>query len=306
MKDPYRILGVSKNATEAEIKKAYRSLAKEYHPDRNPNNPKVADIFKNINAAYSLIGDPENRRRYDAGQMDAAGAQRAYAHQTQGSARGFEGFARGTSGFQGDDLFSEFFNSFRRANTRQEPPRSAPERGEDTTYDVDVEFLDAIRGGTQRITLDWNKTLEIKVPPGVRDGQQIRLKAQGAAGKGGGSRGDAFVKINVLPHPYFSRKGNDVYLDVPISMREALFGAKVKVPTIDGPVTMTVPPHANSGMVFRLKEKGVAYDSGSKHGDQFVKLVVMLPAKPDPALEKLVKSWPEGRDQDIRKALEVD
>ena len=305
MKDPYKILGVSRTATEAEIKKAYRGLAKEYHPDRNPNNPKVAEIFKNISAAYSLIGDPETRRRYDAGQMDAAGAQRAYAHQAQGGARGFEGFARGTGGFQADDLFSEFFGNFRRT-TRQEPPRSTPQRGQDTTYDVDVEFLDAIKGTSRRITLDWDKTLEVKIPPGVRDGQQIRLKSQGAAGKNGGARGDAFVKINVLPHPYFSRKGNDIYLDVPISVREALFGAKIKVPTVAGPVTMTVPQHANSGLVFRLKEKGVAYDGDKKRGDQYVKLIVMLPSKPDPDLEKLVKRWPESQDRDIRKSLDVD
>lgn len=308
MKDPYRILGVSRTSTEAEIKKAYRSLAKEYHPDRNPNNPKVAEIFKNINAAYSLIGDPENRRKYDGGQMDAAGAQRAYAHQARGGARGFDGFARGSSSFQADDLFSEFFNSFRRggAGARREAPRTEPKRGEDTTYVVEVEFLDAIKGGNQRITLDWDKTLEVKIPAGVRDGQQIRLKSQGAAGKSGGARGDAYVKITVLPHPYFSRKGNDIYLDVPISLHEALFGAKIKVPTISGPVTMTVPAHANSGMLFRLKERGVPYDGGAKHGDQFVKLVVTLPDKPDRELEQLVKRWGPERDKDIRKNLDVE
>jgi DnaJ-class molecular chaperone len=305
MKDPYRILGVSKTATDAEIKKAYRGLAKEYHPDRNPNNPKVAEIFKNINAAYSLLGDPENRRRYDRGELDASGAQRAYAHQAQGHARGFDGFARGAGNSYAEDIFSEFFSNFRR-NSRQEAPRSAPERGEDTTYEIDVEFLDALNGGTQRLTLDWDKTLEVKIPAGVRDGQQIRLKGQGKAGKGGGSRGDAFVKINVLPHPYFTRKGNDIYLDVPISMKEALFGAKIKVPTIAGPVTMTVPQHANSGIMFRLKEKGVAYDGGKKRGDQYVKLVVMLPSKPDADLEKLVKRWPDNRDSDVRKSLDVD
>ena len=305
MKDPYRILGVSKTATDAEIKKAYRALAKEYHPDRNPNNPKVADIFKNINAAYSLLGDPENRRRYDRGELDANGAQRAYAHQAHGDARGFDGFAGGAGNFSADDIFSEFFSNLRR-NTRREAPRSAPERGEDTIYDVDVEFMEALNGASKRLTLDWDKTLEVKIPAGVRDGQQIRLKAQGNAGKAGGSRGDAFVKINVLPHPYFTRKGNDIYLDVPISMKEALFGAKIKVPTIVGPVTMTVPQHANSGIMFRLKEKGVAYDGGKKRGDQYVKLVVMLPSKPDADLEKLVKRWPDNRDSDVRKSLDVD
>ena len=146
----------------------------------------------------------------------------------------------------------------------------------------------------------------MKIPAGVRDGQQIRLKGQGKPSRNGGSRGDAFVKINVLPHPYFTRKGNDIYLDVPITMKEALFGAKIKVPTIAGPVTMTVPQHANSGIMFRLKEKGVAYDSGKKRGDQYVKLVVMLPGKPDADLEKLVKRWPDNRDSDVRKSLGVD
>ena len=202
--------------------------------------------------------------------------------------------------------FSPNSSAISGARHRQEPPRSTPQRGQDTTYDVDVEFLDAIKGTSRRITLDWDKTLEVKIPPGVRDGQQIRLKSQGAAGKNGGARGDAFVKINVLPHPYFSRKGNDIYLDVPISVREALFGAKIKVPTVAGPVTMTVPQHANSGLVFRLKEKGVAYDGDKKRGDQYVKLIVMLPSKPDPDLEKLVKRWPESQDRDIRKSLDVD
>jgi DnaJ-class molecular chaperone len=305
MKDPYRILGVARTATEAEIKKAYRSLAKEYHPDRNPNNPKVGDIFKNINAAYSLIGDAQNRKRYDHGEMDVAGASRAYAHQAQGDARGFDGFARGAGRFQGDDLFSDFFANFRRT-TRAEQPRGEPQRGENKTYVVDVEFMDALKGTSQRLTLDWDKTLEVKIPAGVQDGQQIRLKSQGAVGKSGGARGDAFVKINVLPHPYFSRKGNDIYLDVPISLREALFGAKIKVPTVEGPVTMTVPARANSGLVFRLKEKGASYDNGAKRGDQYVKLIVTLPSKPNAELEKLVKSWPADRDDDVRKSLDIE
>lgn len=306
MKDPYRILGVPRSASEAEIKKAYRTLAKKYHPDHNANDAALAERFKDISAAYSLIGDSKARQRYDRGEMDAAGAQRAYAHQTQGRTSGFEGFARGAGRFQAEDLFSEFFGNFR----RQEPRASAQagasaaspsQAGEDQSYEIEVGFVEALKGATARITLDWGKTLEVKIPAGVRDGQQIRLKGQGARKSPISKAGDALLTVKVKPHDYFTRKDNDIHVDLPISLREAVLGAKVRAPTIDGSVTLTIPPNSSGGTMLRLREKGVRAASGGKAGDQYVRLQIVLPERPDPALEKLVKSWSSHHDEEIRK-----
>jgi DnaJ-class molecular chaperone len=282
--DPYTVLGVKKDASQDEIQKAYRRLAKKLHPDLNPGNKQAEERFKEISAAYDLLGDPDKRARFDRGEIDASGMerpqQRYYRDFAEGGAyasdAGFADFA------SAEDIFSEIFGRSGRANIRMP--------GSDAHYRLELDFLDAINGGKRQITLPDGSVLDVNIPPGTRDGQILRLRGKGRPGMGGGPPGDALVEIEVRPHRIFTRKGDDIHVDLPISLSEAVLGSKVKVPTPSGSVTMTVPKWANTGTVLRLKEKGVPRIDGSR-GDEFVTLKVMLPEKPDPELEKFVAHW---------------
>ena len=282
--DPYTVLGVKKDASQDEIQKAYRRLAKKLHPDLNPGNKQAEERFKEISAAYDLLGDPDKRARFDRGEIDASGMerpqQRYYRDFAEGGAyasdAGFADFA------SAEDIFSEIFGRSGRANIRMP--------GSDAHYRLELDFLDAINGGKRQITLPDGSVLDVNIPPGTRDGQILRLRGKGRPGMGGGPPGDALVEIEVRPHRIFTRKGDDIHVDLPISLSEAVLGSKVRVPTPSGSVTMTVPKWANTGTVLRLKEKGVPRIDGSR-GDEFVTLKVMLPEKPDPELEKFVAHW---------------
>ena len=289
--DPYTTLGVKTHATQEEIQKAYRRLAKKLHPDLNPGNKIAEDKFKEVSAAYDLLGDPDKRARFDRGEIDASGTERPrrqyyrdFADQNGWSAytnnSGFSDFGD----FAGsEDILSEIFGRAGSAAGRRR-------RGQDVRYHLELSFLDAVNGGKQSIVLPDGTTLDVNIPPGTRDGQILRLRGKGRPALGEGSAGDALIEISVLSHPYFTRKGDDIYLDLPISLKEAVQGAKVRVPTPGGAVAVAVPKWSNTGRVLRLKGRGVPRADGSK-GDEYVKLMLMLPEKPDPKLASFVAGW---------------
>jgi DnaJ-class molecular chaperone len=284
--DPYTVLGVKKDASQDDLQKAYRRLAKKLHPDLNPGNKRAEEEFKEIAAAYDLLGDPDKRARFDRGEIDASGAERPQQHFYRDFAdRGDSPYAdqSGYADFaSGDDILSQIFGADGRANIRM--------RGADVHYRLALDFLDAVNGGKRQITLPDGTVLDVSIPAGTRDGQILRLRGKGRPGYRGGEPGDALVEIEVRPHRIFTRQGDDIHVDLPVSLGEAVLGGKVKVPTPSGPVTMTVPKWSNTGAVLRLKGKGVPRLDGSK-GDEFVTLKVMLPEKPDPELEKFVADW---------------
>jgi DnaJ-class molecular chaperone len=299
--DPYETLGVKKDASQADIQKAYRRLAKKLHPDLNPGNKKAEEDFKNVSAAYSLLSDADQRARFDRGEIDASGAerprQRYYrdfaaddAPNPYTSDAGFADFA------DMDDVLADIIGRQGRANLRM--------RGPDVHYHLELDFLDAVNGAKRQVTLPDGAVLEVSIPPGTQDGQVLRLRGKGRPGLGGGEAGDALVEIAVRPHPLFTRKDHDIHVELPISLREAVLGAKINVPTPTGKVTMTVPKWANTGTVLRLKGKGVPRPSGAG-GDEYVTLKVVLPHTPDPELEKFVAQWRPAEPHNPRQAMEA-
>jgi DnaJ-class molecular chaperone len=306
--DPYSVLGVARGASEDEIKKAYRRLAKELHPDRNKDNPKASERFAQVTGAYDLLSDKDKRARFDRGEIDAdgnpsapfgygggrsgAGGYRAgggdfdFGADTSDFTDIFEGlFGRGGGGFSGGF-----------GGRRSAPPR----RGADVAYRLRVPFEDAASLKPQRVTLKDGGTIELKLPPGVEDGKQMRLPGKGEPGPGGA--GDAIVEIAIQPHRFFRRDGDDVLLDLPVTLAEAVLGAKVKAPTVDGPVMLNVPAGSSSGRVLRLKGKGFHKRSGER-GDQLVTLMVDLPSE-DAELRQFVEAW-AGAARNPRGALGV-
>jgi DnaJ-class molecular chaperone len=291
--DPYKILGVEKTAAQDEIQRAYRSLAKKLHPDLNPGNKKAEEQFKEIARAYDIVGDPAKRKRFDDGEIDGQGSdrprQRPYRDYADSTDNPYA-TAAGFSDFEGaDDLFSELFR--RGAGSGQSGFKA---RGGDLQYRLVVDFVDAINGAKTQISLPDGSTLEVSLPPGVREGQTLRLRGKGRPGQGGGPAGDALVAIEVRPHQFFTRKGNDIYVDLSIPLADAVLGAKIDVPTPSGLVQMAVPKWSNTGATLRLRGKGAPNKDGG-HGDEYVILKIMLPAKPDADLEALITQWSATR-----------
>ncbi len=293
MADPYKTLGVAKTATEDEIRKAYRKLAKEHHPDLNPGNKQAEARFKEISAAYDLLSDREKRRAYDAGEIDESGApqaERRYYRDYAGADSGFRYQNPEDLGGFGDfgDIFSDLMGRRRGAGGGRGAESQFRMRGSDVNYSLTVDFIEAVNGGTKRVDMPDGKTLDINIPAGVQDGQTLRLKGQGAPGLGGGPAGDALITVTVRPHPVFRREGNDIKSTLPITLNEALSGGTVQVDTITGPVSLKIPKHSNSGRILRLRGKGV---QGRVKGDHLVELQVAMPPHPDSELESEVADW---------------
>lgn len=289
MKDPYQVLGVARDADQNTIKKAFRKLAKKLHPDLNPGNKKVEPEFKEANGAYDLLSDPQKRARFDRGEIDASGAERpgrsfhrAYAggggNTKHGEAEFGESFA--------EDILSELFGRGRGRGGR--PPRM---RGQDVTYALAVSFVDAANGAKRRVTLADGKTLDVTIPPGTEHGRTLRLKGQGMAGLGGGPAGDAYVEIHVEPHDFFTRKDSNIHLELPVTLPEAALGATITVPTVDGKVSVKIPPGSNTGSTLRLKGRGLTDRKTGERGDQYVTLKVVLPERPDAELKQFLERW---------------
>lgn len=297
MRNPYEILGVAQTASSADIQKAYRKLAKKHHPDLNPGDKAAEDKFKQIAAAYDLLGDAEKRKRFDAGEIDETGAERPQQRFYRDFATSDQGHPyTDSSGYtdfmDSDDAFAELLRRAEQARANR--------RGRDLHYHLPVDFADSITGANKRLTLPDGGTLEVNIPPGLVDGQILRLRGKGAPGTGTGGAGDALIEVEVLPDPRFTREGDDITLELPVSLSEAVLGGRVRVPTPTGDVTMTVPKGSNTGTILRLKGKGAPHRGGG-HGDQFVKLKVMLPRPPDPELEAFVSNWEAGKAFNPRK-----
>lgn len=285
--DPYATLGVKKDASDDEVRSAYRKLAKEWHPDANSGNRAAEERFKKINAANDILGDPERRRAYDRGEIDANGEpHRGYAPYGATSRAGggggrFEDFAFG-------DIFSDIFSENRRQGTAA---RSFSARGRDVRYTLEVELVESVTGIRKRVTLPEGGVLDITVPEGVDNGQVLRLKGKGSPGLGEGDAGDALVEIKVRSHPQFRRQDDDIHLDLPITIDEAVLGAKVEVPTVSGRVQLTIPKGTSSGRVLRLKGKGVRNLSTGSTGDELVTVRIVLPDTIDDGLAYFFSEW---------------
>lgn len=301
MKDPYEVLGVPRSADADAVKRAYRTLAKELHPDLNPDDPIVEQRFKEVSQAYQLLADKEKRAAYDRGEINVDGTPRGFSAYGPGAGPGGRYGGGGFGGGAAEDIFADLFGGARaRARTR-----TVRMKGKDVNYSVRVSFLDAARGAKRRVTLYDGKTIDVTIPAGAEDGQTLRLKGQGMPGMGGGGAGDAYVEVQVDPHRFFERDGDDVFVDVPITLSEAVLGAKITVPTIHGQVSVTVPTGSNTGSTLRLRGKGVAR-RGAQPGDQFIRLKVLLPDKPDKDLVDFVKDWSKDYDYDVRKRAGLD
>jgi DnaJ-class molecular chaperone len=304
MKDPYEILGVQKTDSDAAIRSAYRKLAKRFHPDVNPGKPEAAERFKEISAAYDLLGDKDKRARYDRGEIDASGnevpPQRPFYHD-YGDTAGREKY-RSDAGFDQADLEDILAQAFggRAAGGGPGGGRRFSMRGQDAQYHLTLDFLDAVNGTTRRVTLPDGRTLDVKIPAGVRDGQIIRLKGQGMPGVGDGAPGDALVEVSVAPHPIFKREGDDIIVELPVTLQEAVLGASLEVPTIKGPVRLTIPPNSGRGTRLRLRDRGI-----EGRGHQFVELHPVLPPADEPELAEFLKTWKPQHPVNPRAGMET-
>ncbi|ODR98534.1 molecular chaperone DnaJ [Methyloceanibacter methanicus] len=307
--DLYSVLGVAKSASAEEITKAYRKLAKKLHPDLNPGDAAAEEKFKEISSAYSILNDEEKRGQYDRGEIDASGQERPEARYYREYAGGPGGTRyRSSAGYEdmGDfsDLFGDLFGGgagmhgagMHGGGQRGGARFSMP--GQDAQYHLDIPFLDAVNGTKTRITLPDGSTLDVTIPPGVNEGQVLRLKGKGHPGLGEGPPGDALVEVGVKPHPVFKRDGSNIVVELPISLDEAVLGGKVEVPTISGKVAMTVPAGATSGQTLRLKGRGV-----KGKGDQLVKLNVAMPETIDDDLKRFIEEWKQTHAYDPRRTM---
>ena len=303
-KDLYQILGVSKSASEAEIKSAYRKLARKYHPDLNKDDKNAAEKFKEISNAYDIIGNAEKRQKYDNNEIDADGKPTGFGAGFGGGAGGSYGGTYsgnpfgggfnsgdfgGAQGFDFSSIFgSDFFSQFGGGNAGGRAyGRAGARKGQDVSYNMRVSFLDAANGAEKQVNLN-GKNINVKIPAGMQSGQTMRLKGLGGAGVNGGENGDVMITVNVEEHPYFKSDNQNILLDLPISLKEAIKGAKITVPTINGKVVVTVPPMSSSGEKLRLKGKGIK--TAKACGDQIVNLQIVMPKNKSDKLNALADS----------------
>ncbi len=299
--DPYQVLGVKRGASAEEIRKAYRTLAKKYHPDRNPGNKAAEEKFKTASGAFDILGDASKKAKFDRGELDADGNERqgfggGYPGGPQGAQRNGRG---GQQGFEDiSDIFSDLFGG---GGARRRGGGAM--RGGDVRYRLEVSFLEAARGVKKRVTMPDGRTLDLTVPAGLRSGQSLRLRGQGDAGVNGGPPGDVYVEVQVSQHKYFKTDGTTVTVEVPITLSEAVLGKRINVPTVHGDVAVKIPKGASSGMSLRLKGKGLKETKSGAVGDQIVKLKIVLPEKIDSALEAFIAKWDGDETQKPRKSL---
>lgn len=320
MRDPYSVLGVSKSASADEIKKAFRKLAKKHHPDQNKSDPKAQEKFAEVNAAYEIVGDEKKRGQFDRGEIDAEGKPKFQGFEGFGAGQGgpggfrrsgpggesyefhfgqgggpFPGGGGGGGGFSAGDIFSELFGARGRSRAQQ-----APVKGEDLAASVLVPLEEVAVAGRVQVVMPNGKTLEVKIPAGVEDGQQIRLRGQGQPSPYGGEPGDAIVTLKIAPHRLFRVEGRDLRADLPVTLYEAALGGKVDAPTLEGRVELTVPPNSSSGRVLRLRGKGLARADGAR-GDLYVSLKIVLPEAADGELDALMRKWRDEKPYNPRK-----
>lgn len=303
--DPYKILGVARTASPAEIKSAYRKLAKSLHPDLHPGDKAKEAQFQAVTAAHDIIGDPETRKRFDAGEIDASGQERPqrqyYRDHAGADPQGRYASGAGYGDFEDlSDVFSDLFGA--RAQGRQGHAQGFAARGGDLRYHLEVDFMDAVQGARRAVPLPDGTAIDLTIPAGITDGQTLRLRGKGQPGLGGGPAGDAYVEITVRPHAVFTRDGNDIEVEVPIRFDEAVLGARIEVPTLSGKVLMGIPKGASSGQRLRLKGKGVNPARGVA-GDQFVRLRIVTPARPDAEMEAIAQRWRDHVTEDPRAKL---
>lgn len=302
--DPYVELGVSRSASADEVRKAFRKLAKELHPDRNPNDKPAEERFKRVSMAFDLLGDPDKRARYDRGEIDAEGHEINRGYGFGGGAGGGGPFGGGGGPFNGaqsqgaggafegvdlEELLGGMFSGRGRAG------RGFAMNGSDVQARLDIDLEDAIKGASKRVAFADGRSLDVSIPKGVQDGQVLRLRGQGYPGRGGGGPGDALIEISIRKHPVFRREAGDLHMDLPVSVPDAVLGAKIDAPTPDGPVSLTIPKHSNSGSVLRLKGRGAVDPAGGRRGDLFAHLVVTLPERPDAELDRFAEAWRRER-----------
>ena len=306
--DPYEILGVSRTADPDTIRKAFRKIAKTNHPDLNPGDKAAEERFKAANAAHELLSDPERRARYDRGEIDGTGQEvppRGYYRDAAEGAQGaryrprdpFAGMGGGTAGaasFDPDDL-EDILGMFRQRE-------SGPRRGRDAHYQLSVDFLDAVNGATRRLTLPDGRDLDVRIPPGLEDGQVLRLRGRGLPGSQGAPDGDALIEVTVRAHPFYQRAGRDLRMEVPVTLREAVLGARIAVPTPRGEVMLTVPPRSDAGTLLRLRGRGVAESGGTQAGDLLVTLRLVV-GPVDDKLEGFLRDWSPPAGEDPREGM---
>ena len=311
--DPYQELGVPRTASADEIRKAFRKLAKQLHPDQNPGDKAAEERFKRVSAAFDLLGDEEKRKKFDRGEIDADGREimRGFRPGAGGAGGGFQGdpgFGGGGAEFEGvdlNDILGEVFGG--RAGGRGGGFSGfsgfggfqQPQRGEDVRAQVQISVEDAVKGAKRRIAFSDGRTIEVTIPKGAGDGQVLRLKGQGSPGRAGA--GDALIELTLAPHPVFKREGEALAMDVPVSVPDAVLGGKVEAPTPEGPVTLTVPKGSSSGQVLRLKGRGLTDPATGQRGDLLARLMIVLPDHSDEALERFAETWRKDRPYTPRR-----
>jgi DnaJ-class molecular chaperone len=302
--DPYSVLGVPKDASADDIKAAFRKLAKKHHPDLNPGNAAAEARFKAASAAHEMLSDPEQRGKFDRGEINAEGqpAERHYYRQYAEGAGGAR-YRPGAQPPDGEfgDIFADLFRHAQ-ANGRETGHAPRPMRGQDQVFALTVPFTEAALGGSRRITLPEGRTLDVAIPVGLEDGQTLRLRGQGHAGWNGGPPGDVLIEVSVAPHKFFRREGQDIHLDLPVTAAEAVLGARVSAPTLTGPVTLSVPRHSDAGKKLRLRGRGIPAHAGHEAGDLYVTLALVT-GQPDEALEEALRGWLDRHKDDPRAEM---